>query len=436
MTNQITCNIVHMIDLLKLSVPFKDEFLTRTTELSGRSTAYIDLDECSRRGLTMSARSYEYEVRGDLLVTGLTHPYTSLPSSYTSLAFKIWQGAANNDAHIELKCSPAKLLQGHNVFGTECLETCASEMLGTFCGALPEIADMCDIHRTDLEWIDATYSARVNTEHEARQVIDALKHVSNRQLRASTNSKDTTAYWNKSNGKTQAGRHKELKAYLKHPEFQAQLKSLRKQFANGDKSILPLISVMEDSRLQQFSENLIRFEGRAKQRFLERMNIPRNLFDAIRYQKKFESENNQSLIQYLWSEMFKDLFEALDGQKMKVYSDEQVLKKLRMAYQRVTPKGNVSYTKADKIYGFYRRITNEGYQNVYKTMASSTFDRQLKDLMAIGFSKAQLQNMSSDESNIVPLIQVINVDFAQQRPDWYVEPESTYGKLLSLRSVA
>jgi II/X family phage/plasmid replication protein len=425
-----------MIDLLKLSVPFKDEFLTRTAEISGRSTAYIDLDECSRRGLTMSARSYEYEVRGDLLVTGLSHPYTSLASSYTSLAFKIWQGASNNDAHIELKCSPAKLLQGHNVYGTEDLETCVSEMLGTFMGALPEIAEMCDFRSTSLEWIDCTYSARVDTESQARQVIDALKHVSNRQLRASTNSNDTTAYWNKSNGKTQAGRHKELKAYLKFPEFMAQLKSLRKQYASGDKSQSPLISVMENDNLQKFAENLIRFEGRAKQRFLERMNIPKNVFDAINYQKQFEKTNKQSLIQYLWSEMFKDLFEALDGQKMKVYSDEQVLNKLRIAYQRFTPKGNVSYSKADKIYGFYRRITNEGYQNVYRTMASSTFDRQLKDLMSIGFSKAQLQNMSSDESNVIPLIQVVNVDFAQQRPAWYVEPESTYGKLFELRSVA
>ncbi|MBF9000481.1 hypothetical protein I1A42_07895 [Vibrio sp. NFV-1] len=50
--------------------------------------------------------------------------------------------------------------------------------------------------------------------------------------------------------------------------------------------------------------------------------------------------------------------------------------------------------------------------------------RHLKALLAIGFSKAQLQNLQGS-ANVVPLLQVIKkVDFTQQHPSDYVEPKA------------
>jgi II/X family phage/plasmid replication protein len=52
----------------------------------------------------------------------------------------------------------------------------------------------------------------------------------------------------------------------------------------------------------------------------------------------------------------------------------------------------------------------------------------LNTLIESGFTKAQLQNLQGNGMNkVVPLVDVITVDFSQQYPDWYVEPE--YGPL-------
>ncbi|MBF4269555.1 hypothetical protein EAY71_22065, partial [Vibrio anguillarum] len=46
------------------------------------------------------------------------------------------------------------------------------------------------------------------------------------------------------------------------------------------------------------------------------------------------------------------------------------------------------------------------------------------ELLVAGFSKAQIQNLQGQgKDNVIPLLQVINVDFDNQRPDWYVEPQ-------------
>ncbi|HGJ5877246.1 MAG TPA: phage/plasmid replication protein, II/X family [Arsenophonus sp.] len=47
-------------------------------------------------------------------------------------------------------------------------------------------------------------------------------------------------------------------------------------------------------------------------------------------------------------------------------------------------------------------------------------------LTDIGISKSQLQNLTGDKSNLIPLYKVINIDFSQQRPGWYVEPVSVF----------
>ncbi|OCG58307.1 hypothetical protein A9G37_06915 [Gilliamella sp. GillExp13] len=75
---------------------------------------------------------------------------------------------------IEINASPAKLLQGHNVFGTENLELCATatELLSGLVYGMPKLFDLLDISNTNLDWIDVTYSAHVDNELIAQQVID------------------------------------------------------------------------------------------------------------------------------------------------------------------------------------------------------------------------------------------------------------------------
>ncbi|WP_234933856.1 phage/plasmid replication protein, II/X family, partial [Vibrio anguillarum] len=57
---------------------------------------------------------------------------------------------------IELKCSPAKIIQGHNVFGSTSIALGADEMLAALVNVYPDVFDMLDTANATLDTIDAT----------------------------------------------------------------------------------------------------------------------------------------------------------------------------------------------------------------------------------------------------------------------------------------
>lgn len=419
-----------VIDFLKLSIPFRNEFTHSTfQERSGECGIYVDIEECSKRGICLEAKTIYFTGtvgENKYEVADLRHPYEQLPTHFTGMAFKIFQGTRLRFPCIELKVSPAKILQGHNVYGSTSIEIGATEMLMAFYNNYPDVYEMLDVPNTTLDAIDATYSARVKTELQARQVIQQLKNVSNKQMRSAVrNEHESTVYFNK------GSRHCDRKAYLKGDEFSFQLRNLRALQAKGEHSYDRVIDVMSDPKLINYARNLVRFEAGAHRRYLDSMNIPKNLFDAIQYQHQYE-KNNQSLIKDIWIKAFTPLLDALKGQKMNIFNDEEVHEKLKLAYYRLTPKGNVSYAKADKVFRFYRSLISDGYQAVYRSFTSrQTFSRHLNDLLAIGFSKAQLQNLQGNGvDNVIPLLQVIDIDFSQQHPHDYIEPTAGYFSLM------
>ncbi len=411
-----------VIDKLKISIPFKGEFTFSTNQSkSGDCITYVDIKECSRRGIGLEARTIYFtgeQGYDQYEVADLRHPYESLPTHFTGMAFKIFQGTRFRNPCIELKASPAKIIQGHNVYGSTSIELGATEMIMAFYNNYPNVFDMLELSLATLDGIDATYSARIKTELQSKQVIQQLKNVTNKQMRTAVrNEHETTVYF------TRGSRHCDRKAYLKGPEFNRQLQNLRTLQEKGDTSHDRVIDVMSDPKLINFARNLVRFEAGAHRRYLDDMGVPKNLFEAIEYQKHYE-QDGKSLIQDIWTKSFTPLLEALKGQRMNIFNDEEVHEKLKKTYFRITPKGNTSYAKADKIFRFYRSLVSDGYHAVYQSFTSrQTFSRHLNDLMAIGFSKAQLQNLQGNEKdNVIPLLQVIEIDFSQQRPADYVEP--------------
>lgn len=412
-----------MIDRLKISVPFKREFVTNTRmSKTGECVEFVNIIECSRRGITLEAKQVHYkggELENKYEVADLRHPYESLPTSFTGMAIKIFQGTVWRSPCIELKCSPAKIIQGHNVFGSTSIALGADEMLCALMDVYPKLWEMLDYTNATLDALDATYSARLNNELQCKQVIQCLKNVSNNQMRKSVrNEHETTCYF------TQGSRHCDRKVYLKYPEFYSQLSKLRSLQSSGITQHDRVIDVMSDPRLINFARNLARFEAGAHRRYLDAMGIPKNLFEAIKYQQDYEKDG-KSLIKDIWLKAFTPLLQALEGQRMNIYNDEEVHNKLKSLYGTITPKGNVTYSKADRVFRFYRSLISDGYESVKDTFSSnSTFYRQLNELLAAGFSKAQIQNLQGQgKDNVIPLLQVINVDFDNQRPDWYVEPE-------------
>ncbi|HEB4818206.1 TPA: DNA replication protein, partial [Vibrio cholerae] len=104
------------------------------------------------------------------------------------------------------------------------------------------------------------------------------------------------------------------------------------------------------------------------------------------------------------------------------------------AYSTMTPKGNISYAKADRLFRFYMTLCDRGYQELKAHSSKATLHRNMRDLMAIGFSKADLQNLSEGER--MPLAQVLNFNFDNQRPANYVEPVSPTAHIQDMSHLA
>ncbi|SUB58674.1 phage/plasmid replication protein, gene II/X family [Phocoenobacter uteri] len=295
--------------------------------------------------------------------------------------------------------------------------------------ARPELYEMLDIQSATVDWIDVTYSAHIPSDTLQKQVIAFLKNVHSGQTKQTRFNRDyeTTVCWNS------GSRRKSLKAYLKGYEVNKRAEEIKKQLQKNPNSpyLINSLKVLTDTKLQEFANKCVRFEARLLQRYLDDKYIPRNLFNLIKYQRNYE-KNGKNLIQDLWNEAFKEIFNAIGDTKMNVYNEEKIVNLLRRNYSKITPKGNVSYSKADRLYGFYERLLDRGYDTVYRSMSRETFRRHLDDLMAIGLTKAQLQNLKSHEkNNIIPLMKLVVIDFSHQKPSWYVEPTYTH-----LRKVA
>ena len=392
-----------MIDFLKLSIPFKTEHILvcKDGETSFLKETLIEI--AKRTGLKLRAGNVTFEIDGDLDVAELSHPYEAIPSHFGSLAMKVFNGSdrMKTPPYIELKASPAKLLQGHNVFGSTNLDVCCFVMLKTFCEALPELYEMTDTENTMIDWIDVTYSAHIPSEMMQKQVISFLQNVRAGQTKKTRYNREyeTTAEWNS------GSEHRVLKVYLKGAELQKRLSEIQSELKRtpNKQNLLNVLNVLSNPNLIEFSKQCVRFEARLKQRYLDKYRIPRKLCDLIQYQRQYEKQG-KSLIKDLWQDAFNDIIQAVGESKMNVYNRDNIQKLLKKQYYTVTPKGNISYAKADRLFGFYKNLLTYGYLETQSEMDRKTFWRHEKDLLAVGLTKAQLQNLKAHERHNICLL--------------------------------
>lgn len=411
-----------MIDMIDISIPFKDCYVFESkTNNDSKTYSSINLsDIASVCDLACSAK-VTYDNNGSAVLSELRAKYDSLPSSFTGIAYKVFEGGLNMYPCVRVKASPAKVLQGHNVFGSCDLELGAFELLGYLASEKPELYDLLDFEKTEVVHIDVTFSFRAENNHIAQQIIDFLRSISKSQTKKSRSSDyETTVYWNHNS------RSRMLKAYLKYPEMMRQLNALKsKKSATITEYDRNTIRALSNPELHTFATGLVRFEASLYKRYFQSKNIPNNLFLMIEHQKNY-FRGSDNFILDLWKSSFKDILDAIGDSTMDIYNDNLILDKLKAEFFSTTPKGNISYSKANRLFGFYRRLVNEGYSNVSNTMDRATFWRHKCDLLSIGLSEAQLQNLTADKSNIVPLLKVMNLDFSAQRPSWYNEPVSRF----------
>lgn len=401
-----------MLDHLCINAPFESSFYSVDAE--GRYF-FIDVDPHSLE-IPLASRSVYKDEDGEVHNAALFHPYESVPTHYTGMALKVFFDSAY-EPYVQIKASPAKLLQGHNVFGSDNIEQGAMEMIGFLTEAYPLLARMLDWSKAWVSHLDVTYSCRAKDQTTAKKVLEYLGNVSNGQTRISKKAYDTSRYWG---GET--SRLVQHKCYLKHDEFMAQFAEQQQLAKKLDKSAMRVIQVMSDQRLIEWTIGLLRFESRLKKRWLERNGIPTNLFELISFQKQ-----NPNLLQSLWTKATHSIFEALRGQTMKLIDDTSVLEAIERSDVVKTKSGKPSPTKVRNIFAMYCLIREKGIVELKATYSKSSFHQLISDLCSCGFSKAFLQNLHTEKpNNIIPFIKLVEIDFNQQLPEWYIEPNSQF----------
>ncbi|MNZ53308.1 Phage replication protein CRI [compost metagenome] len=424
-----------MLDRIHLFVPFKSSEVRHGGPdwSADEQQHWVDLESL---GVPLQGQVSRGD-DGELQAEYLRHAWESLSTGFTPMAFKVFDKTLGKRLMpgIEVKASPAKLLQGHNVFGPTCIEKGATVMFKWLAGSYPELFAKLDIPAAQVYALDCTYSSRLPDERTALQVIQALTNISNGHTKSRGDNYQTSAYWG-----AKESRLKRLKAYLKHTEYDAQLAELKK-FARRDISAARTLRVMSDERLIDWTRYLLRMEATVMHRWMERRNIPSRLVDLIAHQQALK-EQGRCLIQECWQDVTKDLFAAFEGISMRVITDDKVLAALLEKFTKpgkkktkekmqggvlvpsieVDCKPDESYAR--NLFRTYRSLRDYGWQETMDSMARRTFYRHIADICECGLSKAALQKLheSEQKNNVVPLLRFVNVDFGAQRPDWYVEP--------------
>lgn len=405
-----------MLDKLHLFVPFSTEHIT----LLGADGASdpVHMVDLSALGVPLQGQISIGE-GGQLEADYLRHAWESLSTGFTPLAFKVFHQSLGKRLMpgVELKASPAKLLQGHNVFGPTCIQSGAEVMFKWLAGSYPQLFSKLNVAATQVYALDCTYSSRLPDERTALQVIQALTNVSNGHTKSRGDNYQTSAYWG-----AKESRLKRLKAYLKHTEYQAQLDEL-KRAGRSDLSAARSARVMSDPRLQEWVRYLLRMEATVMHRWMERRGIPSRLVDLIAHQQQLATDG-RCLIQECWQAVTADLFAAFEGIQMRVIDDEKVLAALTDRHMKYDRKGKPNDSHARNLFRTYRSLKDYGWEETQASMSKATFYRHIAEICEAGLSKAALQKLHEHDrtNNIVPLLRFVSVDFSAQRPDWYVEP--------------
>ncbi|SJN27175.1 phage/plasmid replication protein, II/X family [Psychrobacter sp. JB385] len=402
-----------MLDHLRISIPFRESCLTRVSD----GTAFLN-GNISDYGFEMASRHVEVLENGEFKPQDLYSPYDTLPSSFTGLAVKLFHQSNYSDPYVEIKASPAKLLQGHNVYGGESIGNAACEMLGILFQSIPQVAPFLNVDLATVRHLDVTYSSQVQNEKVIPAVIDYLSRIKSGQTKPTKNKKySTTAYWG---GET--SRLVQLKCYAKHPEMLVQLEKFKKKAEAGDEQARLIVDTVYTDELLDFARKLMRWEARIKARKLERMGLPVGLLDLIKYQ-----EANPNFLRDLWFQSFNPIFETFKGQAMPYATDNDLHELLKRKLGTITKAGRPSYTRANNAMNFFHLVRDVGLDVVKDRYSSSTYYDNLKHLTDAGLSKAWLENLHAKrKGDIVPLVNFTHVDFAHQFPVGYEPPISQF----------
>lgn len=397
-----------MHDTIIIHVPVRNEFVKQTGSL------YSIVGEVAHYGVrAVSDVRFDIDENKIVTVGELKHPFESLPSSFDGMAMKFYSHrVANTRPYVALNAS-YKFIQGHNVFGGDEIVHLVAEMFTTLKNFYPYLYAFLDIENASISRIDCTYSAQLSNPDLVQPALRFLSNISNGHRKSDKDKRDfyNTVYYG---GRTSNWGNAVI--YGKGSELSDIVKNLQKRAKLGCTQSAKKLTIFTPE-LQAFSNTLLRFEARSKRRTLEKLLIPTNVWQFIRYQQQ-----HPNVLRTLWQYWFKPVFDAMKGKVMTTEVDDSNVRQLcRDKLFTVTKSGRVSYTKAENAFAFYELLKKNGWVAMKERYKDNprTFNINVKSLVDVGIPRAHLQNLKQDIGKEVPLIRLINMDFNAQSPVSY-----------------
>jgi len=395
-----------MLDKLVVHIPFKNEFLL--------SDSYNEIEYIPLKNLPENMiYSGDVQIKNGIkFVSSLKTKYESLKSNYSGMAFKVFDtGTKNYFPYVSLKCSPCKLLQGHNLYGFDDLEKSFLNMIWLLCFIYPKFRDILDVENTLVSELDITYSIFIDKPHVKLAFLDYLKNISNGHTKSQGDNYKTTVYFG-----SKKSRIKGLKCYSKIEEMKLDAIKMQKNgFQNSS-------DIMNDLIKTDYCKNSVRFEATIKKRFLTKNGYSDNIINLIN-----DIKIDKNFYNYLFNKAWEDIMSTFQKDEINIVNDDDIYNLILVKFETVTKSGRVSLVKVNRLFYQYKTLMHMGYEYCKKDSSKTTFNRNISDLISCGFSKSHLQNLHNDNcATVLPIAHIVNIDFSNQFPHNYVESKNLW----------
>lgn len=397
-----------MLDFLRLAIPI---IPTHVRSLDNHHWFNGDIRDF---GVPAATRHVSKDDEGKTITGELYHPYESLPSDYTDMAMKFYTNTMNAVPYVEIKGSPLKLLQGHNVYGFECIELASDHMLGMLFEAFPQLLPILDLPKTEVLCLDTTYLFRLPHQSMVQPTLDYMSSLSSGHRKAREVKYHNYITWGNDAASIRP------KAYGKFEEVNSQLNKIQKKADKGCQRSKALVCAMHD--VLQFANAILRLEARITKTYMSKNGIPTNLYQLIDFQRE-----QPELLLRLWHVAFDPILKTMEGKYMNFANDDEILDLFQTKLVTYTKTGKPSYTKAKNAMKFYSLMRQMGWQKTYKLYNKTTFHDALQHLIDCGISKSHLQNLHKNPNGkVIPFVRLFELKMADQLPHDYVQPVSQY----------
>lgn len=407
-----------MLDFLRLAIPI---IPTHVRSFDNHHQFNGDIRDY---GIPAATRHVSKTDDGQTITGDLYHPYEALPSDYTDMAVKFYTNTMNTVPYVELKASPLKLLQGHNVYGFESIELGAMHMLGMLLEAFPQLAPILDVEKTEVLCLDTTYLFRLPHQNMVQPVLDYMANLASGHRKARQVKYDNYITWGNDGASVRP------KAYGKFEEVKAQLNKTQKQADKGCQRSKSLVMAMHDAL--PFANAVLRLEARITKTYLTKNGYPSNLFQLINLQHE-----QPELLLRLWHVAFDPILDTMKGKYMNFSSDGEILDLLKSKLVTYTKTGKPSYIKAMNAMKFYSLVRQMGLQATKELYRESTYYDALNSLLSVGISKSHIQNLAKNPNGkVIPFVRMFELKMCDQQPADYQIPVSQYSPKRGLHLVA